>query len=55
MVEKTVTLPVDNSLETHTLTLRPLAPGIVFEKIVVDYGGYEPSHLFMDETPYAIH
>ncbi len=30
-----------------------MAPGIVFEKIIVDFGGYEPSYLFMDETPYG--
>lgn len=35
----------------HTLTLSPLDPGVVFEKIVVDYGGYEPSYLFGAETP----
>lgn len=35
----------------HTLTLRPNDPGIVFEKIVVDCGGYQPSFLFMPESP----
>ncbi len=35
----------------HTLVFRPLDPGVVLEKIVVDYGGYEPSYLFMDESP----
>ena len=33
------------------LVLRPLDPGIVFEKIVVDYGGYTPRFLFGDESP----
>ncbi|MBO7574425.1 MAG: glycosyl hydrolase 115 family protein [Bacteroidales bacterium] len=33
-----------------TLTLRPLDPGIVFEKIVVDYGGYTPQFLFGTES-----
>ncbi len=33
------------------LTLKPLDAGIVFEKIVVDYGGYKESFLMMDETP----
>ncbi|MCR5350985.1 MAG: glycosyl hydrolase 115 family protein [Bacteroidales bacterium] len=32
------------------LTLRPLEPGIVFEKIVVDYGGYTPQFLFGTES-----
>ena len=53
VIEKTFRLPIDNSVPVHTLTIRPLAPGIVFEKIVVDYGGYEPSHLYMEETPYS--
>ena len=34
-----------------TLTLRPLDSGIVFEKIVVDYGGYTPQFLFGEESP----
>ncbi len=33
------------------LVLRPLDPGIVFEKIVVDYGGYRPAFLFGTESP----
>jgi hypothetical protein len=33
------------------LVLRPLDPGIVFEKIVVDYGRYHPSFLFGTESP----
>ncbi len=36
---------------THTLTIRPLDPGIVFEKVVVDCGGYKPTFLFFDESP----
>lgn len=35
----------------HMLVLKPLEPGIVFEKIVVDYGGYKESYLFMNESP----
>ena len=35
----------------HTLTLRPLDPGIVFEKVLVDCGGYQPTYLFFDESP----
>ena len=52
VVEKVVRLPLGGGAE-HTLTVMPMAPGIVFEKIVVDFGGYEPSYLFMDETPYG--
>ena len=31
--------------------LKPLDPGIVFEKIVVDFGGYRKTYLFMNESP----
>lgn len=52
VVEKTVTLPVNATGDSlHTLTLRPHDPGIVFEKIVIDWGGYKPSYLYMDESP----
>jgi len=36
---------------THTLRLAPLDPGVVFEKIVIDYGGYQPSYLFGEASP----
>lgn len=52
VVEKDVTLaPGHAKGGMHELSLRPLDEGIVFEKIVVDYGGYRPSYLFMEETP----
>lgn len=52
VVENVVSLPVaDSEATTHSLTLTPLDEGIVFEKIVVDCGGYVPSYLFMDESP----
>ena len=51
VVEKTVELPVGKGT-THELTLHPRHPGIVFEKIVVDFGGYQPSYLFGDESEY---
>ncbi len=50
IVEKVVELPVGTSA-THELTLQPRHPGIVFEKIVVDFGGYQPQHLFGEESP----
>ena len=63
IVEKVVTVPcasqnasVGGDLQSptfHELTLRPCHPGIVFEKIVIDFGGYQPSYLFMDESKYA--
>ena len=60
VIEKEVTLPLETSnfkLQTsnvHELTLRPRHPGLVFEKIVVDYGGYKPSYLFGTETEYTV-
>ena len=51
VVEQTVELPLDDSLDTHTLTLHPQDPGIVFEKIVIDFGGYQPQYLFGKESP----
>ena len=52
VVESVVKLPVAQRTTSHTLTLRPLDPAIVFEKIVVNNGGYQPSYLFMDESPH---
>ena len=50
IVEKTVTLPV-STRDVHELTIVPRHPGIVFEKIVVDCGGYQPQYLFGNESP----
>ena len=33
------------------LVMQPLDPGIVFEKIVIDYGGYTSRFLFGEESP----
>ena len=52
VVEKVVELPVKQGA-THELTLHPCHPGIVFEKIVIDYGGYSPSYLFGSESEYV--
>ncbi len=48
--ETPLMLPVSDRGGMHTLVFRPLDPGIVLEKIVVDYGGYKPSYLFMEES-----
>ena len=53
VVESVVELPVGEG-DLHTLVLRPDDPAIVFEKVVVDAGGYRPSYLFMDESPCRI-
>ena len=37
----------------HTLRVRPMQPGIVFEKILINLGGYKPTHLGMLESPYV--
>ena len=52
VVEKTVEMPVAGG-PTHELTLQPRHPGIVFEKIVVDFCGYQPSYLFGTESVYS--
>lgn len=37
--------------DVHTLTIRPIEPGLVLEKIVIDEGSYEKQHLFGTESP----
>ena len=49
-VEQVVELPVGKG-DCHTLTIHPLDPGIVFEKIVIDLGGYQRQYLFGNESP----
>ena len=51
VIEKTVDVSVAKDGD-HELTIRPRHPGIVFEKVVVDFGGYKPSYLWMNESPY---
>ena len=50
VVEKEVELSLGEG-DIHTLTLHPQDPGIVFEKIVIDLGGYQRQFLFGDESP----
>ena len=50
VVEKVVELRVQKD-GVHNLTLQPKHPGIVFEKIVVDAGGYQSQYLFGEESP----
>ena len=50
VVEKVVELPVTQK-DVHSLTIQPKHPGIVFEKIVVDAGGYQSQYLFGQESP----
>jgi hypothetical protein len=53
IIETTVTLPLPSTPDgMHTLAVRPLDPGVVLDKIIVDDGGYEPTFLKMPESPY---
>ncbi len=49
VVESKIELTAEPGM--HTLRIQPLDPGIVFEKIVVNCGGYQPSFLHGDESP----
>ena len=51
VVEMVVELPLDAGEKVHTLTIHPQDPGIVFEKVVIDLGGYHPQYLFGKESP----
>ena len=51
VVEQVVELPVDTKTGIHHLTIHPQDPGIVFEKIVIDLGGYHKQFLFGRESP----
>ena len=50
VVEQVVELSVGKG-DSHTLTIHPQDPGIVFEKIVIDLGGYQRQYLFGNESP----
>ena len=45
-------LPAEKA-STYELVIEPLDPGIVFEKIVVDFGGYKDSYLLGTETAHS--
>ena len=51
VIEKTVKLPLGSSSDgIHTLTFTPNDPGIVLEKIVIDFGGYKRQYLYGEES-----
>ena len=52
VIDKVVNLsvPVAAQSGVHTLTIHPIEPGMVLEKVVIDYGGYQPQHLFGKES-----
>ncbi len=51
VVESKASFSLSNSVGEHTLTIRPVEPATVFEKIIIDCGGYVPSYLFGEESP----
>jgi hypothetical protein len=53
MIETVTTLALPRSADgIHVLKIRPLDPGVVFYKIIIDNGGYEQTYLKMSESPY---
>ncbi len=50
--EQTMALP-ESSDDTHRLTIRPLDPGVVFHKMIIDEGGYVETFLKMSESSYV--
>ena len=51
-VEK-IELDLPAGVSEYELEIQPLDPGIVFEKIVVDFGGYQKSYLMGKESSYT--
>jgi hypothetical protein len=53
IIETVITLPLQHTMDgSHLLTIRPLDPGIVFLKLIIDDGGYEQTYLKMPESSY---
>lgn len=52
VIETVFDFKMDTSSRRHTLMIKPLDPGIVFYKVVVDCGGYERTRLYMNESPF---
>ena len=51
VIEKVVEMPVFATSDSmHSLTFIPNDPGIVLEKVVVDFGGYKKQYLFGKES-----
>lgn len=52
VIESVVTLPIKiDGSNLYSLNIAPLDPGLVLEKVVIDFGGYDPSRLFGNESP----
>ena len=52
IIHKKIRLPLQKDSTIHTLVYRPLQPGIVLTKLIVDCGGYEETRLGLLESPY---
>ena len=53
IIETVTTLPLAHSTDReHILTIKPLDPGVVFLKVIIDDGGYENTYLKMPESQY---
>lgn len=53
MIENSISFALPQSADgIYLLTIRPLDPGIVFYKIIIDTGGYLQTRLKMRESPY---
>jgi len=53
IIETAVTLPLPKTTDgSYTLTIKPLDPGIVIYKLIIDNEGFEQTHLKMEESPY---
>ena len=50
IIETVTALPIGKA-DVHHLVIRPLDPGLVVEKVVIDLGGYDPSYLKGNESP----
>ncbi len=50
IVDMTVHIKV-GAAGTKNLIIKPLDPGVILEKIIIDLGGYKPSFLFGNESP----
>jgi len=52
VVESIIRIPLPRTSDgSHTLTIHPVDPGIVFEKLIVNRHGYQPQFLFGRESP----
>jgi len=53
MIETVETFVLSNTADRmHVLIIKPLDPGVVYLKVIVDDGDYEQTYLKMPESPY---